>query len=74
MIEPTFYGSATISEKGQIVIPAKARNALDLKTGDELLVMSVPMGKGVVMVKPDILEEMTSAMSKNFEDYKKIKR
>lgn len=33
----TFFGSMTVGEKGQVVIPAEARKALDLKKGDKLL-------------------------------------
>ncbi len=33
-----FYGSVTVSERGQIVIPADARRDFDIKTGDKLLV------------------------------------
>ncbi|MGB2582938.1 MAG: AbrB/MazE/SpoVT family DNA-binding domain-containing protein, partial [Dehalococcoidia bacterium] len=35
-----FYGSATVSERGQIAIPAEARKDFDIKTGDKLLVMA----------------------------------
>ncbi len=33
-----FYGSVTVSERGQIVIPADARKDFNIKTGDKLLV------------------------------------
>ena len=33
-----FYGSVTVSERGQIVIPAEARKDFDVKAGDKLLV------------------------------------
>lgn len=33
-----FYGSVTVSERGQIVIPADARKDFGIKTGDKLLV------------------------------------
>jgi AbrB family looped-hinge helix DNA binding protein len=33
-----FYGSVTVSERGQVVIPADARKDFDIKTGDKLLV------------------------------------
>ena len=33
-----FYGSVTVSERGQIVIPAKARKDFNIRTGDKLLV------------------------------------
>ena len=33
-----FYGSVTVSERGQIVIPTTARKDFGIKTGDKLLV------------------------------------
>ena len=33
-----FYGSVTVSERGQVVIPVQARRDFDIKTGDKLLV------------------------------------
>ena len=42
---------ATLSSKNQIVIPREAREALDLKPGDKLLV-SVLGGKVLILEKP----------------------
>lgn len=36
-----FFGTSTIGEKGQVVVPAEAREALKLKKGDKLLVFGV---------------------------------
>jgi AbrB family looped-hinge helix DNA binding protein len=33
-----FYGAVTVSERGQIVIPADARKDFEISTGDKLLV------------------------------------
>ena len=33
-----FYGSVTVSERGQIVIPVEARKDFNIRTGDKLLV------------------------------------
>ncbi|MDF1486753.1 AbrB/MazE/SpoVT family DNA-binding domain-containing protein [Tessaracoccus caeni] len=33
-----FYGAITVSERGQIVIPAKARRDFGIEVGDKLLV------------------------------------
>lgn len=38
--EPKFWGSISVGERGQVVIPAKARELLKLKKGDKLLVVS----------------------------------
>lgn len=34
----TFYGSVKVGERGQIVIPKKARDEFDIKAGDRLIV------------------------------------
>lgn len=36
-----FFGTATIGEKGQVVVPVEARDAMKLKKGDKLLVFGV---------------------------------
>lgn len=53
-----FFGSATMSAKGQIVIPAEARTALGLQQNEKLLVMSSPLNNGIVLVKADSLDDM----------------
>jgi AbrB family looped-hinge helix DNA binding protein len=37
-----FYGKVPVGTKGQIVIPAEARKAMDIKPGDNLIVISGP--------------------------------
>lgn len=36
-----FYGAATLGEKGQVVIPAEARESMGIKKGDRLLVFGM---------------------------------
>ncbi|MDI9634659.1 AbrB/MazE/SpoVT family DNA-binding domain-containing protein [Kamptonema cortianum] len=38
-----FYGSVTVGERGQIVIPHEARTELGIRPGDKLLVMRDPV-------------------------------
>lgn len=38
--EPKCWGITSVGERGQVVIPAKARDFLKLKKGDKLLVIS----------------------------------
>ena len=52
-----FYGSVTVSERGQIVIPAEARKDFDIKTGDKLLVLA-DLEKGIVFTKANFMLEM----------------
>ena len=40
-----FYGAVTVSERGQIAIPAQARLDLGIEPGDKLLVLGDPEGE-----------------------------
>ncbi len=42
---PEVYGTVTIGQRGQVVIPMKARKALKIKPGDKLIVTASPPGK-----------------------------
>lgn len=53
--EDFFYGSATVGERGQIVIPAEARAAFDINPGDKLLIMKDPVQDALVMCKFEVL-------------------
>lgn len=39
---PTFFGKVPVGAKGQIVIPAEARKAMNIRPGDSLVVISGP--------------------------------
>jgi len=61
------YGTATIGTKGQVVIPADAREEMNLKPGDRLYVLSAMHGGGVVLLKEEMLEEIVEKMSAQIE-------
>ena len=42
--------TATVGEKGQIVIPAKARKIFDIAPGDNLIVLG-DEGQGIALIK-----------------------
>lgn len=60
MLEEHFYGTATVGERGQIVVPADARKKYDINPGDKVLVMGHPSCSGVVLFKIDALREAFS--------------
>ena len=63
----TFFGSSTIGEKGQVVIPVEGRQALGLKPGDKLLFMG-DLDKGVLLVsKAKVFEDLMSNLQENFQ-------
>ena len=59
--EPEFFGSATVGERGQIVIPAGARQKLEIKPGDKLLIFSgIRGGHGLAVMKSEQVAEFVS--------------
>jgi len=48
-----FYGSVTVGERGQIVIPSGARNEMGIQQGDKLLIMKHPANHGLMVFKID---------------------
>ena len=61
-LEEHFFGSATVGERGQIVIPAEARKKYSINPGDKVLVIGHPSGSGVVICKIDAMRGMVSSM------------
>ena len=47
-----FYGAITVSDRGQIVIPAKARRDFGIEVGDKLLVFG-DLRHGIAIAKAD---------------------
>lgn len=66
-----FYGTTTLGEKGQTVIPAEARIALGLKKGEKLLVFS--MGKDMLtLVKFANVKEFAERLESKLKELKTI--
>jgi AbrB family looped-hinge helix DNA binding protein len=64
---------ATISSKNQIVIPREAREALELKPGDKLIVR-VTDGKIVILEKPKSYHRAVLGRGAYPKDYLKKER
>jgi len=52
-----FYGSVTVSERGQIVIPAEARKDFGIEVGEKLLVLG-DLDKGIAITKATAIMQM----------------
>jgi AbrB family looped-hinge helix DNA binding protein len=66
-----FYGTTTLGEKGQVVIPIEARKAMGIKKGDKLLVF----GMGCDMLafsKLSKVEQFASHLAKKLNAIRKI--
>lgn len=57
-----FYGTTTLGEKGQIVIPSEAREAMNLKKGDKLLVFGMG-GDMITFTKLSKIEKFASHLA-----------
>lgn len=51
-----FYGAITVSDRGQIVIPADARRDFNIQVGDKLLVLG-DLEQGLGLIKASALLE-----------------
>ena len=58
------FGTVTVGERGQIVIPAKARKIFDIHPGDELLILGDEAQNGIAMMKADLMLNMLQQIRK----------
>ncbi len=72
--KPNFYGSATVGAKGQIVIPAEAREQLGIATGDKLVIIGINDGQkqmlGVCPVKS--VETLLGTLSEHLQKMQQL--
>lgn len=58
------FGTVTVGDRGQIVIPVKARKIFDLKPGDDLLVLG-DINQGIALTKTDFFLEAMTQIQEN---------
>ena len=67
--KPQIWGVTTVGERGQVVIPAKAREELKLEKGDQLVVIS--KGKKLIgFVKESEITGMLKSWLREIEGMK----
>jgi len=71
--EKKLFGTATVGTKGQVVIPADAREELNIKPGDRLYVVNAMHGTGVVFLKEEMLETILERMTAQVETFRALK-
>lgn len=52
------FGNVTIGERGQIVIPKKARDIFDFQPGESLIILGDEEQGGLALVKSSVFMEM----------------
>ena len=70
-----FFGSTTVGERGQIVLPVKLRKKLKINPGDKLLVLGSGHtdSGGVFLVKGEVLTDIMVRLEKNISQILKEK-
>lgn len=58
------FGVVTVGDKGQIVIPAKARKLFSIESGDQLVVLG-DEAQGIALVKSDSFLHMADMIQKS---------
>lgn len=69
---PQLLGIATLNEKGQVVIPAEARNVVDLHPGDKLLVVTAGHSNGLMLIKPSAFEMAAEKINKQITNMQEV--
>lgn len=72
MHDKKLYGTATVGTKGQVVIPAEAREDLDIQAGDRLYVVGSEKGKFVGLIKEEQLRKMLEHLTENVDQMKTL--
>lgn len=57
------FGTVKVGERGQIVIPKKAREVFDINPGDSLLILG-DESQGIAIVKADVISGFLSELSR----------
>ncbi|OEH84521.1 AbrB family transcriptional regulator [Desulfuribacillus stibiiarsenatis] len=56
------YGSTAMGERGQIVIPAEAREELDIQPGEKMIVFGNARKGTLIIIKSDIMARFADMM------------
>ncbi len=63
----SFFGTSTVGERGQVVIPAEAREEFNIQPGDKLMVMRHPVHHGVILFKIDSAREFLDEFQRTLD-------
>jgi len=74
MHDKKLYGTTTVGTKGQIVIPAIAREELGINTSDRLYVIGSPKRGVIMLLQEDKLEKVIEQMNLQVEALKVLKK
>ena len=66
------FGTATVGTKGQIVIPANAREELNIQPGDKLYIAGSTEKKVLFCLKEEQLESLIAKLTDDAESAKNL--
>jgi len=72
MHDKKLFGTATVGTKGQVVIPADAREAFNIQSGDRLYVVGSEKMGWIGLLKEDQLRTMVEHLTDNIEQYRSV--
>ena len=72
MHDKKLYGTATVGSKGQVVIPADARKALNIEEGDRLYVTASSAGQFIGFIKEEQLRTLLDHLTDSIESYTNV--
>jgi AbrB family looped-hinge helix DNA binding protein len=75
-LSKAFYGTATVGERGQIVIPAEARADIGFLPGDKVMFIRHPMHNGLMLFKieavREFMEEFAAGLARAEENKEEV--
>lgn len=60
-----YFGTVTVTDKGQIAIPIELRKAYNIEKGDRLIIVKRKDEKGFNLLKLGIIEDFIQTISKD---------
>ena len=72
MHDKKLFGTATVGTRGQVVIPADARDELGIASGDRLYVVGSVEKKWVGFIKEEQFRELLNHLTDDIEQYKDL--
>lgn len=72
MHDKKLFGTATVGTKGQVVIPADAREALNIQPGDRLYVVGSEKAKWVGFLPEEQLRAIVDHLTDNAESIRSV--
>jgi AbrB family looped-hinge helix DNA binding protein len=64
---PKFYGSTTVGERGQVVIPAEVRRDFEMTPNTKLLVFGSPGHGGIMLTKAETVSKLITRATEMLE-------